>query len=365
MNQAVTSHAISLSQRSALQPHWRFTPFYETFVAGKLPDTVKISSIDNEGLLYFALHTEINLKPEGEKSVVVGLAVAPQTAPPKILPETLRNSHPIKTNRVSWRSYFSQLPQFQSSDEYFTRYYWYRWYGLRLNTISVQEGNYQRPFVCEGIEYFRAPISYSAMCHMRENRWRHDPALAAGSLLTFLDNQREDGGLRGYIDVNHYRQELFYHADWGNAVLELQRIHPSQEFLAAIYLGLKRYAEYFDRERDAENSGLYDIDNQYETGQEFMSRYLAVDPRADHDNWGEVFRLKGVDATVYIYELKRALSRMAAQLDRAEEAKAWQHGAEKIKAAVLQLMWDEKTEMFWFVFILISRTLSRMRICRV
>ncbi|KAA0231297.1 hypothetical protein EDS67_03065 [candidate division KSB1 bacterium] len=349
MNQAVTSHAISLSQRSALQPHWRFTPFYETFVAGKLPDTVKISSIDNEGLLYFALHTEINLKPQGEKSVVVGLAIAPQTAPPKILPETLQKSHPIKANRESWRSYLSQVPQFQCSDEYFTRYYWYRWYGLRLNTISVQEGNYQHPFVCEGIEYFRAPISYSAMCHMRENRWRLDPALAAGSLLTFLDNQREDGGLRGYIDVNQYRQELFYHADWGNAVLELQRIHPSQEFLAAIYPGLKRYAEYFDRERDAENSGLYDIDNQYETGQEFMSRYLAVDPRADHDNWGEGFRLKGVDATVYIYELKRALSRMAAQLDRAEEAKAWQHGAEKIKAAVLQLMWDEKTEMFFDV----------------
>ncbi len=345
LNQTITSYAISLSQRSALQPHWRFTPFYETFVAGKLPNTAKISSIDNEGLLYFALHTEISLKPESERSVVIGLTVAPQKMPS----ESLRKLQPIKTSRASWRSYFSQLPQFQSSDEYFTRYYWYRWYGLRLNTISVQEGNYQHPFVCEGIEYFRAPISYSAMCHMRENRWRHDPGLAAGSLLTFIDNQREDGGLRGYIDVNHYRQELFYHADWGNAVLELERIHPSQEFRAAIYPGLKRYAEYFDRERDAENSGLYDIDNQYETGQEFMHRYLAVDSHADHDNWGEVFRLKGVDATVYIYELKRALSRIAMQLGREEDAKAWQRGAEKIKAAVLRQMWDEKAEMFFDV----------------
>ncbi len=146
------------------------------------------------------------------------------------------------------------------------------------------EGNYSFPFVCEGIGYFRAPISYSTQCHMLENRWMHEPELAQGSILTFIENQRADGGFRGYIDVNYYRQEMFYHANWGNAVRAVDRIHPSLDFLETVYNGLRKYARYFVRDRDKESSGLYDIENHYETGQEYMHRYTAVNPNADQEH---------------------------------------------------------------------------------
>jgi hypothetical protein len=182
---------------------------------------------------------------------------------------------------------------------------------------------------------------------MLENRWMHEPELAQGSLLTFIDNQREDGGFRGYIDVNHYRQEMFYHANWGNALLQLQTIHPDIEYLKSVYDGLKKYVSYFDRERDEEISGLYDIDNHYETGQEYMHRYTAVHPGADKEHWGEVFRLKGVDVTVYIYELKRALSNVADKLGKTDDAELWKIETEKIKNAVRERMWDPAKEMFF------------------
>jgi hypothetical protein len=247
---------------------------------------------------------------------------------------------------LNWSDHFSSVPEFSCSDAFFQTAYWYRWYGLKLNTVLGAEEHYSYPFVCEGIGSFRAPISYSAQCHMLENRWMHDPDLARGSLLTFIDNQRDDGGFRGYIDINYYRPEIFYHANWGRAVLELDAVHPSIEFLQTAYEGLKKLASYYDTERDPEVSGLYDIDNHQETGQEYMSRYMAVSDEADRRHWGEVFRLKGVDVTVYAYELKRALAKIAEKLGLDQEAELWTLEARKIREAVRTLMWDPRGGMF-------------------
>ncbi|MBI3579419.1 MAG: hypothetical protein HY089_08450 [Ignavibacteriales bacterium] len=349
-NQKARSHSINLSDRTAIQPHWKLTPFYESFQQGKLPNEVRLSGSSDEGIIYLGLHQEIKLKANKSESIAIMFATA------STVDEALQNLKPVikspdpsALSKMSWDDHFQHVPYFQCSDEFLTRYYWYRWYGLRLNTIYGNEGNYKRPCVCEGIQYFRAPISYSAQCHMLENRWMHEPELAQGSLFTFLDNQRDDGGFRGYIDVNHYRQEMFYHANWGNAVMQLQAIHPSFEYLENIYGGLKKYVSYFDRERDEEVSGLYDIDNHFETGQEFMSRYMAVSAKADQKHWGEVFRLKGVDVTIYIYDLKRALAVIAEKLAKQEEADLWKFEADKIKTAVREKMWDPEQQMFFDV----------------
>jgi hypothetical protein len=348
LNRKPTSYAVQLSEGSALLPDWNQTPFKETFLRSKLRNEIRATGVADDGLLYIAVHTTILLKPSAEETIAVGLATAPTSPVAKQnLDSALKQKDPIQLSVINWGDHFDSVPSFQCSNEFLTRYYWYRWYGLRLNTIYGGEGNYEYPAVCEGIGYFRAPISYSAQCHMLENRWMHEPELARGSLLTFIHNQRDDGGFRGYIDLKYYRQEMFYHANWGNALQQLMRNHPSVEYLSSAYDGLKKYASYFDRERDEEVSGLYDIDNHYETGQEFMHRYTAVDPNADKDNWGKVFRLKGVDVTVYAYELKRALAGVAESLGRPDEAELWTIEADKTKQAILTEMWDPNEEMFF------------------
>jgi hypothetical protein len=344
------THEIRLSQGTARHPSWRLTPFSESFGGHGLPGTEHTKGGTEEGVMFMALHTTIVLPPGGTQKQTAACSVAPSMPESRrALAITLGQDDPPGLSKAAWTEYFSDLPAFSCSDNFLTTFYWYRWYGLRLNSIAVREGHYNHPFVCEGIGYFRAPISYSAFCHMLENRWRHTPELAQGSLLTFLQNQRNDGGFRGYIDVNHYRQEMFYHAGWGRAVRELHRIHPSPEFLAAVYDGLLKYVEYFDRERDAERSGLYDIDNHYETGQEYMHRYTAVYPGADRDNWGQVFRLKGVDVTVYIYELKQTLAWMAGEIGLSNDVTRWNADSARIREAVLARMWDPEEEMFYDV----------------
>jgi hypothetical protein len=345
-----TSYSINLSERTPLRPSWSHTPWLDKFQRGHLSNETKLSGATNEGLVYLALHRDMVIPPSKDAEVTIAFACSPikeETA--SNLTAVLRRPDPTDLSRMSWDDHFASVPYFECSDPYLTNYYWYRWYGLKLNTQFGTEGNYKRPFVGEGIGYFRAPISYSAPCHVLENRWMHDAELAEGSLLLFIDNQREDGGFRGYIDANYYRQEMFYHANWGNALLQLQMIHPSIEYLESVYEGLKKYVGYFDRERDEEVSGLYDIDNHYETGQEYMHRYLAVESQADQEHWGEIFRLKGVDVTVYVYELKRSLAVAAERLGKSDEAELWRIEADKIKTAVREGMWDPAEEMFFDV----------------
>ena len=350
MRAKTQTYSVNLSERTSVQPRWSFTPWFETFVKGRLPNTSELSESTSEGLVYIALHTHIMLDAGKETRIPIVFGASPSTDETlHNVQAVLRQSDPIELSRINWKDHFDSVPAFECSDEFLSRYYWYRWYGLKLNTQYGNDGNYKRPFVSEGIGYFRAPISYSAQCHMLENRWMHEPELAQGSLLTFIDNQREDGGFRGYIDMNYYRQEMFYHANWGNALLQLHSIHPSLEYLENVYEGLKKYVSYFDKERDEEVSGLYDIDNQYETGQEYMHRYTAVNAKADQEDWGEVFRLKGVDVTVYLYELKRAMSAVAEKLGKADESDLWRIEADKIRSAVRQKMWDPKEEMFFDV----------------
>ncbi|HZY10541.1 MAG TPA: trehalase family glycosidase, partial [Bacteroidota bacterium] len=350
INRNVKSYSVNLSEGSVLQPHWKFAPFVEKFLKGRLPNEVKLNGVSGDGLVYIALHTEVELKAKSEEHVAVFFTASPKQAESSSNINFVRKQNdPLRLSEQNWNDFFSSVPYFECSDEFLTRYYWYRWYGLKLNTINVHEGNYNHPFVCEGIDYFRAPISYSAPCHMHENRWIHDPMLAQGSLLAFIDNQRNDGGFRGYLDPHYYRQEMFYHANWGKALRELHAIHPDVDFLSRVYNGLVKYVAYFDRERDKEVSGMYDITNHYETGQEYSSRYLAVSPNADKDNWGEVFRMKGVDVTVYLYELKRTLAWMAGIMKDERAEGHWSGGAEEIKRAVLERMWDHDEKMFFDV----------------
>lgn len=343
------SYSLNVSEGSIIQPHWQLTPFVEKIKNGRLPDQHLQVDSTSDGLVFMALQRTIELDPGGVKfvSVTFGVREVNSKRRPNKSPGTKPEALIVKSS-TNWIDHFAGVPYFDCSDPYLTRYYWYRWYGLTLLTTSVNEGNYREPFVSEGIGYFRAPISYSAPCHMLENRWRHDPALAQGSLLTFIDNQREDGGFRGYIDPFHYRDEMFYHANWGKALRQLHAVHPDVAFLSKVHDHLLDYVAYFDRERDEEGSGLYDIDNHYETGQEFMHRYVAVEPEADKKHWGNVFRLKGVDVATYMYELKCALAWAAAKLNRGEgEINALRRSSDKTREAILGKMWDPEQQMFF------------------
>ncbi|HTO93371.1 MAG TPA: trehalase family glycosidase [Bacteroidota bacterium] len=342
------SHAVALSEGPLPPPAWALTPFAEKFSSGRLPEAALPPRSSNSGTLFMALHEELQLQAGAETHAAVALALAPERAEAEgALQRALGDAPPPEASAAHWREHFAGVPRFACSDDQIQRYYWYRWYGLRVNTIGAGGKQYSRPVICEGPAGRRAPFAASAPGQMLENRWRHDPVPAQSVLLGFLDHQRADGSLPSTIEPVGGAPGTFTHADWGTAILQLDAVHHSVPFLRQIHERLVRYAKYLDGARDPEGSGLYDVLNHAETGMEYMHRYTALSEDADSPHEGAGFRLKGVDATVYAYTLKRALAVITRDLGKPGEAEIWEIEADKIRNAVRTRMWSAAEEMFF------------------
>lgn len=336
------SHAGYRSQIStpSLPPDFHLTPFWDRWErSGRLREELHLGGIDSAGLVFLGLQRRVRIPARGIARVAAQVTLRLESAvhPPAI---------PAVRSDTGSR-FWSSVPSFRCSDPFLERQWWHRWYGLRLNGITAGSApNYPYPAVTEGIGYFHVPISYSAQCHLRELRWLPDPTWARGVLRTFLHHQRPDGALPGRVYADHLEGADFYHADWGGALEALDAVHPDPAFLTEVYPGLARYAEWLLSTRDRDGSGMLDVVDQYETGQEYMSRYQAVDPEADRYGWENRIRLKGIDVTVYGYRLFRALQRIA---PAAEGERRWREAADRTARAVRERMWDADAAMFFDV----------------
>ncbi len=246
----------------------------------------------------------------------------------------------------AWESFFGGFPHFQCGDPYLERTFDYRIYGLGLNRIEGSWGPVRHPAIAEGPEYFHVPIAYSAQCHMMEMRWRRGGREAWGSVLNFVDNQKPDGSFHGRLYPERLVGTDFYHANWGDALLAVDDMHPDPEALARCYGGLSRYARWLVAARDPEGSGMFTVTNHFETGQEYMSRYMAVDEEADVAGWRPGLRLKGIDVTVYAHQLFRALASVARRLDCLEEEAEWLGLAARSWRAIDERMWSPEARLF-------------------
>lgn len=343
-NRAATGVRIAAvrSEGSALQPQWRFTPFPERWEPGRgIREEVRLEGISNAGLVYAALDVSI-----GDLSSLASNLVRFVI---ELLPvEEAYQLHPscaIVSATRGWGAFLDSFPTFRCSDPYLEKYYDYRLYGLRLCRLEGGAGNVAHPAIAEGISYFHVPITYSGQCHMFEMRWSANPDVAHGTLLNFIDNQKDDGSFHGRLYTNHLIGTDFYLASWGDAVLAVDALHPDDAYLRRVYDGLKRHARWMDSSRDADGSGMYDVINHFETGQEYMSRYQAVNPKADLDGWKDSTKLKAIDATVYAYLLHLAMARIAERLDTGDAAE-WRARADRVGRAILDRMWNERTGMF-------------------
>ena len=246
----------------------------------------------------------------------------------------------------AWESFFDGFPHFQCGDPYLDRYFDYRIHGLGLNRIEGRWGPIRHPAIAEGPEYFHVPITYSAQCHMMEMRWRGSGREAWGSLLNFIDNQKPDGSFHGRLYPERLEGTDFYHANWGDALLAVDDMHPDAAGLARCYDGLSRYARWLTAARDPEESGMFTVTNHFETGQEYMSRYMAVDGEADVAGWRPRLRLKGIDVTVYAHQLFRALGSVARRLERPDDEAGWRELAARCWRSIDERMWSAEARLF-------------------
>jgi hypothetical protein len=336
---APDSLQVTPSHGARVRPELRHTPLWDSLAArGRLSGEARGRNVLGN-VIFAGMHwhvPSIGTAPFRLKlDISVNEAARGNTAP-------LQRRSPDDT----WRDYLAQVPHFECSDAMLTRYYWYRWYGIQLNSVPAA-ANYCAPAVTEGLGYFRGVITYSLMCHMFEARWLRDPALARGCLDNHIARQTKSGHFPAHIYATHVNKNGFYHTDVGRAVRLLRLHHPDEEHAQQCYEPLLRLLRFYMKDRDREGMDLFDIRDQYETGQEFTSRYFFADDKADSYGWDHKLRLKGVDVTSYVHALARELLDMAWQQGRLEDIRMLTELCEHIRAAVNAYMWDG--ERSWFV----------------
>ncbi|MBD3191541.1 MAG: hypothetical protein GF308_12905 [Candidatus Heimdallarchaeota archaeon] len=325
-------------------PDWSLTPLSEKISGGRFSNENYLENAKTSNIFCY-VGFQYPIKLHAKKRIFHGIMNTGSTEKEVSQKFTSTSQDPpFLSTKKYWQQLFHSVPHFSCSDPYLERYYWYRWYGLFQNKIEENSFNHRYPCICEGIDYFRGHISYSAQCHVLETRWMNNPQLAQGSILGLFEHQKENGFLPGRIDAGRIWENTFYHADWGRVILALHQIHPDMKFLEKIYPKLVLYLQYFDLERDKANIGLYDVIDHWETGQEFNRRYQVINPKADQ---GEKFRMKGVDATVYIYNLQKTLARIAQLLSKEKDAKKFEQQAKKTGEAILKYMWDPDEKLFF------------------
>lgn len=318
------------------------------------------------GVVYAGLHWQAEVAPGADWATEVTVAVRDPASGSRPVPGAAgsrpQEGTPGHQSGVTpdpakaWREFIDLIPHFECSDEMLTRYYWYRWFGLRLNAVPAG-GNYCAPGVTEGISYFRGVITYSLMCHLFECKWLADPALAQGCLRNHIAHQTRAGHFPGHIYVSHANTKGFYHTDIGRSLAELLLHHPDKQFIGEVDEPLRKLLGFYVRERDPEGFGLYDVRDQFETGQEFTSRYFHSDERADMYGWEHKLKLKGVDVTVYVYHLARLLEQLALLKEDTRAVRQYAELAARTRIAVREFLWDDERR-FWFDYSTEKRSLS-------
>ena len=334
----------ALPSEGEATPVWALSPFAEAGIDGVDPIEGLPGSPPTDGIGWIWIAVAFPLAPTDHGELALRLRLTPRPPPP-VRSEPRSPAHP-PPSPPAWPSFFASFPSFTSGDPHLDRYFDHRIHGLGLNRIEGRWGNIRHACIAEGPGYFHVPITYSAQCHMMEMRWRAGGREAWGSLLNFLDNRKDDGSLHGRLYPDHLEGTDFYHANWGDSVLAVHAMHPDPNALARCYEGLARYARWLDRSRDPEGSGMFTVVNHFETGQEYMSRYMAVDPEADVRGWQPRLRLKGIDVTVYAHQLFRALGKIAGDLGRTGDEAEWRALATRSGDAITGHMWSPEARLF-------------------
>jgi hypothetical protein len=329
----------------SVRPDFEETPWYDR---GELPTPrakrpmTKPSPILEQSSVYLGVFRPIKLKPNSkvehrfEANVIFkgkGINYRPRRPDPKD-----ENGHLAFSDKV---------PRFSCEDKRLERIVRDRFEALHLLRVPHGVGHITSPSVCEGNGVFHEPVSFSAPAIMREARWLSDPTLARGILKGFFDNIRQNGMVPGRLYMTSLAGSDFYHADWGGGFEALDRMHPDRATKRAVIMAMQRYTKWLANNRDPEGSGLTDIVNHFEAGQEFSRRYTVIDEKADRpEGFDEQFRLKGVEVSVFRYRLVKFLAEVADELQEKAMVNRFIAASEVIHDVIRRRMWDEKAGIF-------------------
>ncbi|MBI5853071.1 MAG: hypothetical protein HZB39_18835 [Planctomycetes bacterium] len=258
-----------------------------------------------------------------------------------------RPRRPDPKDENSHGSFMDRAPRFSCDDKAAEAVVRGRLEALHLLRMPGGVGSLSHPSVAEGNGVFHEPIAFSAPAILREVRWLADATLGRGILRLFFDNLRQNGMVPGRVYMTSMTGTDFYHADWGGGFESFDDVHPDRNLKRQVIMGMQRYTKWLANNRDPEGSGLTDVCNHFEAGQEFSRLYTIIDEKADRaEEFTEQFRLKGIDVSVMRYRMVKFLSRVADEIQEKAMANRFIAASEVIQDTIRKKMWDENAGIF-------------------
>lgn len=208
--------------------------------------------------------------------------------------------------------------------------------------------------------------AFDAICYARlESDSALARSVALGQLRLFLRNQLPNGRLpfnvmdasimrqRGYgelAEVN-YRQ-IQECVAFGQLCVEAHDLTGDDEFLREAYRGCAAWDAWLCAHRMTRGTGLIELFCLYDTGHDNSAR-LADVPVSCPDLEGatpadcDAVPMLAPDMNAVFYGNRRALAEMARRLGLESEAVRWDEAAERVRAAMLELLYDPQDEFFY------------------
>lgn len=173
----------------------------------------------------------------------------------------------------------------------------------------------------------------------------------------FIDHQKEDGQLPCYVwHTKIGYSQLQECVSFGTLCLEAWENAPDPGFLKLIYKGCCGWDSWLCANRMKGNHGLVEMYCGFDTGHDNSGR---LDGMKYHGNISEsaadlpvgcdVAPLIAPDINASFYGNRMALSRMADQLGKPEEAKRWREKAEEVRRKLFEICYDEGDQFFYDV----------------
>jgi len=315
--------------------------------------------------------------------------------------------------RQDWNAWFEkEIPNFNCSDPYFEKLYYYRWWSLYTKMILARIGHFYYPAPREGTVGYDGVVSYSGSCiSVDELRWMRNPAWAFSTTKEFFTPENmNDGYLSNHIwdwgiDGDESNMDVLGRSvPYQNYAIDAFRgallVHPKEgqktlkEVWPQMLTNLRSYQRLFDIDKD----GLYETYPwSNSAGQEWTARYFYFDPipevfrnersrtyapdgsRSTEDmelvkrirdatvtdpslHWPQTaeelyriyygtqdHRLATVDQTTYAYKNFLAASSLAKLLNDTATERLYAKMTERTRNQILSVMWNAEDNFFYDV----------------
>lgn len=259
---------------------------------------------------------------------------------------------------ASQTAWYEGLPEFECSDPFIQRCFYYRMYILRSNMAkpdaghlrhqTLYEGRNRRaaktPYAPKGWEFSRL-IPLSVPHALRDLAWLDKKEDCRGAFLSLIDSVNADGAF-SVCAADEKGKEYTNYAAW--ALYNYHLIYGDTEFIREVLPYFKRDAlSVFDRHK-GQNDSLQVCFTHQLTGKEYQPGYWYFSGYPDRVKGAKegYTPLKRVDSSVYMYLNCLGLKRLCGKAGDGD-SEMFSRIAGDIGAQILDKMWDETDGCFY------------------